>query len=224
MKRSWWLSLVVVVGLLTVGTGFAGTMEDDLRYLGYSSELTDLARRGHADSHKKAALTPPVLESFPMSEADAVTEQLAELGRTRSLQADMPGQSDQLRDKLDGYWSRMSPDGRGGMRFLTPEFKNELKTRLANILEQRGFAIRQLELIDMPANLGIPQARAVIRAVRPLKTKNDYKEIQNNLAEIKQVSLEATTIDGVLYLSELTTFVAENPRNQYYYERTILIP
>ncbi|MBI3039630.1 hypothetical protein HYY75_11410 [bacterium] len=63
-----------------------------------------------------------------------------------------------------------------------------------------------------------------MRVVRPLTTANGYQEIQSSLSEIKTLCLGVSTIDGVRYLNELTTFIAENPRNKYFYEKTILNP
>jgi len=82
----------------------------------------------------------------------------------------------------------------------------------------------QLSLVDLPEGSLKNTLRAIVRVTRPLKTRNSYKEIQSSLAEIKKLCMEAGTIDGVVYLSEMTTFVAENPRNNYYYEKTILNP
>ena len=50
------------------------------------------------------------------------------------------------------------------------------------------------------------------------------EEKQTALGEVKTKCIDATTIDGILYLSEMTTFLAENPRNNYFYEKTILNP
>ena len=107
---------------------------------------------------------------------------------------------------------------------MTEAFKQDLQKRMTDALTGAGYTVKQLTLLDMPANLGVPQARAVIRVVRPIKTKNPYREIQNSLAEVKTSCLNAATIEGVLYPGEMTTFLAENPQNNYFYEKTILNP
>ena len=63
--------------------------------------------------------------------------------------------------------------------------------------------------------------RAVVRVVKPMK-RGSYSEVQTRLNDIKEICTKAATIDGHCMLSEMTTFVAENPKNNYYYEKTIL--
>jgi hypothetical protein len=105
---------------------------------------------------------------------------------------------------------------------LSDELRSEILAGMREALVLNDFDIKQLELLDLPEGSHKDRFRAVVRVTRPLKTKNSYEEIQQNLAEIRQLCAQAATIEGVNYLSELTTFVAENPKNRYYYAKTIL--
>ena len=227
MKRLPSLSVLVLSAIIAMAPVVWGSVRGDLNYLGYSEELSDFAIDGLAKTQVKNSnetLDETAGENTRLSEVDAVQEQLTELGRTRSLQSQDSMQVDEIRDRLDGYWTRMVPAGEQSVPPLASNEREELKSRLYRSLENAGYLVQQLELRDMPANLGIPQVRAIIRVVRKLKSENAYREIQNNLAEVKNISLEAGMVDGIQYLSELTTFIAENPRNRYHYEKTVLNP
>lgn len=200
-------------------------LDGDMGYLGYSDNIRDFARQSIL---KRNAPTYPVMptrektrEELLMDEAQAVQEQLTELGRTRSLNSDTPVRAQEAKEKLDSYWNDMQPSMPPAMDYLSPEFKGEIRNRLSNTLIDAGYEIKQLDLIDIP---NVPQVRAIIKVVKPLKTKDAYREIQTNLSEIKQISLAAATVNGFTYLSELSTFLAENPENRYFYEKTVLTP
>lgn len=223
--RSWY---VVLIALCVLMPGLArAAVTDDLEYLGYSKELQDFA----LDKIQKTQAKPQSAAAFgmapetgPIDEATAVQEQLTELGRTRSLTAQTTLSTDETKARLDDFWARMGRRGQKEMPYLSDEQKTMLKNRIRAELEGVGYTIKQIDLIDVPASLDVPQVRGVVRVVRPVTTKNPYREIQNNLAEIKELCLRAATIDGTRYLRELTTFIAENPQNNYYYEKTILNP
>jgi len=198
-------------------------LSEEMKYLGYSDVITEFST--DSLNRCKDAVTPKTAEPAPqptvMDEANALTEQLNELGKPRSFRPEHPDRSVEAKNKLGQYWDEMKPVPTEVQSTLSPEFKNELKEKLAKELSQAGYDIKQLDLIDVPKT---NQVRAVIRVVKNLKTKNSYKEIQTNLAEVKALCLNAGTIDGVLYLSEMTTFVAEDPKNKFYYEKTVLNP
>lgn len=216
--------VIATAAALCPMAGFAA-VEDELKYLGYSSELSDMANDAYAKTHKEAPATPEVVKAPTiMDEADAVKEQLAELGRSRSLTPETSVNSEESQTKLDAFWNKMAVGKSEPIVIMQEELRTQLRDALTQALVSSGYEIKQLDLIDSPSNLGNPQVRAVIRVVKPIKTKDSYREIQNNLAQIKDSCLQAGTIDGVQYLSELTTFIAVNPKNKYYYEKTVLNP
>jgi hypothetical protein len=211
--------------LIPAGTMASDSLVGDLEYLGYSSEIRDFARDKLTAVRIPAQPSPRIPEKthqeLLQEEATAVQEQLTELAHTRSLTANSPINTQEAKEKLDSYWATMKPQAPLVRDELDPALKNEIRERIHQALQTAGYDVKQLELVDLP---NAPQVRAIVRVVKPLTTRNTYKEIQQNLYDAKRVSLEAATIDGVPYLSELTTFVAENPKNRYYYEKTILNP
>lgn len=192
--------------------------EGDLKYLGFSQELIDEAVSVSGMTPGKT--TPPEAD---IDEATQVKEQLFELGRTRSLAANLEDRSEAIRDEVLTYWEHMSPDT-NKPEPLSDELKATLASAIRTALENSNYQITQLDLLDLPEGSLHNKLRAVVRVSKELKTRNSYKEIQGNLAEVKQLCSEAATLNGYNYLSEMTTFVAENPKNNYYYEKTILRP
>ncbi|KAF1082167.1 MAG: hypothetical protein GQF41_1807 [Candidatus Rifleibacterium amylolyticum] len=209
-------AILLAAALLISCTSFA--TEGDLEYLGYSQEMID-------EAVSISGMTP-VKQAEPASEIDEATqtqEQLYELGRTRSLAANMQDRSEAIRDEVLTYWEHMSPEA-AQAEPLSDELKAELNANIKTALENNGYSVTQLDLLDLPEGSLHNKLRVVVRVSKELKTRNSYQEIQGNLAEVKQICTNAATIDGYNYLSELTTFVAENPKNNYYYEKTILKP
>jgi len=209
-------ALLLAAALLVSGTSFA--TEGDLKYLGFSQEVIDEAVAISGMTPVKQ--TPPASEP---DEATQVQEQLHELGRTRSLSANLQDRSENIRDEVLSYWEHMSPDA-SQAEPLSDELKATLTANIRTALEGNGYRISQLDLLDLPEGSLHNKLRVVVRVSKELKTRNSYNEIQGNLAEVRQICTSAATIDGYNYLSELTTFVAENPKNNYYYEKTILKP
>jgi len=210
---------IVFLATALVITCSAFATEGDLKYLGYSKEMID-------EAVAISGMTPvksPEIAPDDRDEATQVQEQLYELGRTRSLSSNLEDRSENIRDEVLSYWEHMSPNA-GKAEPLSDELKQALAANLRTALENKGYSISQLDLLDLPEGSLHNKLRAVIRVSRDLKTRNSYQEIQGNLAEVKQICCEAATIEGYNYLSELTTFVAENPKNNYYYEKTILKP
>ncbi len=192
--------------------------EGDLKYMGYSQEMVDEVMT--------ATGCDPVRQTENQADPDEATsnlEQLTELGATRSITPSMEDRSGSIRDEILNYWDGMTPAGKN-IQPVSDEIKAQIESGIKAALESAGYAIVQLSLLDLPEGSLKNTLRAVVRVTRPLKTRNAYKEIQGSLAEIKKLCNEAATIEGVNYLSEMTTFVAENPRNNYYYEKTILNP
>lgn len=228
------LALLLVVAPDCTAPGLAEDgFTNDLIGLNYSQELIEHAQFGTSLGNKDFSVDNPMAKRAPqadpepkkptLSEVDAVQEQLTELGRTRSMTAYQPLHSEMIRDNIDSFWMAMrsTPDPDATM---SDALRQKLHENIETALGQAGYEIKQLTLLPLPANLGIPQLKAVIRVVRPLRGKDPYREMQKNLAEIKDLCLRTTTIDGICYLGEMTTFLAENPNNNYFYEKTILIP
>jgi len=227
MKRFFSRTLLVITAAIAFCpvTGSAA-VEDELRYLGYSGEIASMANESYKRTHKEPTPAPEAAAANPtiLDEADAVKEQLAELGRTRSLTPQTPVASDESKNKLDAFWKQMATPKAETAAPMSDELRARLRDALTQALTGAGYDIKQLDLIDTTPNMDNPQVRAVARVVKPVTSKDSYREIQNNLAQIKDMCLQAGTIDNVQYLSELTTFIAVNPRNKYYYEKTVLNP
>lgn len=220
------LSIGLVFGLLISGSVLAST-RGDMEFLGYSEEMMQdsmkiIEENGDIESEDASLNLPPLPnpEENEMDEATSLQQQLVELGNSRSIRADMSDRSLEIKNKIGKYWNHMSPDR--GSAGLSDELRSQILAGIREALTVNGFAVTQLELLDLPEGSNQDKFRAVVRATRPLKTRNSYREIQQNLVEIKQLCCQAATIEGTNYLSELTTFLAENPRNKYYYEKTIL--
>ncbi len=193
--------------------------EGDLKHMGYSQEMVSEVMAATGCEPVKAADNT----AADKEEADANLEQLTELGVTRSLTPTIEDRSGSIRDEVLTYWDRMAPVNKN-IQPVSAETRTLIEKNIREAIEAAGFSIVQLNLLDLPEGSLKNTLRAVVRVTRPMKTRDSYKEIQKSLAEIKQLCNEAATIDGVNYLSEMTTFVAENPRNNYYYEKTILRP
>lgn len=212
------LKMAFIAALSAIASN-AGATEGDLKFLGYSNELINEVAQATGISlgeRKK-------IDRRNLDEADAALEQLTELGRTRAISPSFEGRSEEIREEILSYWDRMSP-GSGQFLPLSDELKVQLTSSLRQALEQNHYQIIQLDLVDLPEGSKHDTLRAVVRVTRPVVSRNPYKEIQGYLADVKKICTEAATIDGICYLSEMTTFVAENPKNNYYYEKTILTP
>lgn len=212
------ITILMAASAITATCAYASP-EGDLKYMGYSQEMVSevLSATGCEPAKPEAAA---VTEE---NEADSNLEQLNELGVTRSLTPTLEDRSGAIRDEVLTYWDKMSPAA-NNVQPISSETRMLIEANIRTSLETAGYSIVQLSLVDLPEGSLKNMLRAIVRVTRPLKTRNSYKEIQGNLAEIKKLCMEAGTIDGVVYLSEMTTFVAENPRNNYYYEKTILNP
>ncbi len=193
--------------------------EGDLKFLGYSDELINEVK----NITGIASVNNSNLTSEELEEADSVKEQLFELGTTRSLSPHLEDRSQEIRDEVLSYWQVMSPDANKSLP-ISQEIKETVAQNVEQALLANNFTVLQLDLLDLPEGSLHNKMRAVVRVSRQLKSKNSYNEIQANLKEVKNICNQAATIDGYCYLSELTTFVAENPKNNFYYEKTILTP
>jgi hypothetical protein len=203
---------------------FADTCSD-LEYLGYSNDITSEIRKCLKDSQgdelcsiKRKSNTE--YDCNPKTEADYTQEQLYELGKTRGFHPNIPSNSGQIKNEVDNFWAKMSPDYKGNK--VSSIIKQQIFVEMKQALESANYKVIRLEILDLPEGNESNKVRAVVRVTRSIKTKNSYKEIQANLKEIKALCNVAANINGHQYLSELTTFVAENPNNKYYYEKTIL--
>jgi len=212
------ITVLMAASAITATCAYASP-EGDLKYMGYSQEMVSEVLSATGCEPAK----PETAADSEQDEADSNLEQLTELGVTRSLTPTLENRSGAIRDEVLTYWDKMSPAA-NNVQPISAETRAMIETNIRTALESAGYSIVQLSLVDLPEGSLKNMLRAIVRATRPLKTRNSYKEIQGNLAEIKKLCMEAGTIDGIVYLSEMTTFVAENPRNNYYYEKTILNP
>lgn len=212
------ITILMAASAITATCAYASP-EGDLKYMGYSQEMVSEVLSATGCEPAK----PETAAATEQNEADANLEQLTELGVTRSLTPTLEDRSGAIRDEVLTYWDKMSPAA-SNVQPISSEIRALIEANVRTALETAGYSIVQLSLVDLPEGSLKNTLRAIVRATRPLKTRNSYKEIQGNLAEIKKLCMDAATIDGVVYLSEMTTFVAENPRNNYYYEKTILNP
>ncbi len=212
------ITVLMAASAITATCAYASP-EGDLKYMGYSQEMVSEVLSATGCEPAK----PETAADNEQDEAESNLEQLTELGVTRSLTPTLEDRSGAIRDEVLTYWDKMSPAA-NNVQPISAETRAMIETNIRTALESAGYSIVQLSLVDLPEGSLKNMLRAIVRATRPLKTRNSYKEIQGNLAEIKKLCMEAGTIDGIVYLSEMTTFVAENPRNNYYYEKTILNP
>lgn len=221
MKRK--LLATLVLGFLCFAvTGWASP-EGDLQFLGFSNEMINEVNSVLDIENNEFVQTPKNETKKPKdnkTEADYLQEQLVELANSRAITASRKPKSEEIRNKTMDFWMKMQPANPNDP--VTDDLRSQILAGLRESLTLAGYSIIQLDLLDLPPEMRENKFRAVVRVTKPLKTKNSYKEIQNNLREIKEICSIAATINGKNYLSELTTFVAENPKNKYYYEKTIL--
>ena len=217
MKKKLFKLRVVASGVAIAA--MAPASESDLKFLGYSQEMiNDVVKATGATDPKNRQNSEEQL-----NEADALQEQLFELGQTRSLDSTISDRSEDIREEVISYWDKMSPVANKSVP-LSDELKATIGTNIRTALEKNGFTVVQLDLLDLPEGSLHNKLRAVIRVSRAVSHNDAYNDIQKNLAEVKSICSQAATVDDFCYLSEMTTFVAENPKNSYYYEKTILKP
>ncbi len=219
MKKNISISLLALC-LLVSPVCFADYPEEDLIFLGYSDELIDAV-------DKEIGLTSfddeEEDDDEDISESDSTVEQLKELGVSRSLTENLKIRSKELRAKNSEFWNRVlakQEEPVSGV-IVSEETKALIKSNIEKALTDNGYKIVQLDIIPLAEYSTKNAVRAVIRVVKPMKT-GSYNEVHNRLNSIKDICTKAATIDGHCMLSEMTTFIAENPKNKYYYEKTIL--
>ncbi|MGM0598319.1 MAG: hypothetical protein ACQETH_00760 [Candidatus Rifleibacteriota bacterium] len=213
----------LIMGFLCFAVTGWTSPEGDLQFLGFSNEMIDEVNNVLDVENNEFVQTPENDSQKPKetkTEADYLQEQLVELANSRAITAGRKDKSEQIRNKTMKFWSKMQPANQNSP--ATDELRSQVLAGLRESLTLAGYRIIQLDLLDLPPEMSENKFRAVVRVTKPLKSRNSYREIQNNLKQIKEVCSNAATIEGKNYLSELTTFVAENPENKYYYEKTIL--
>lgn len=216
----------LVAGCLTAESG----IKEEMKYLGYSDEITKYAADGVGKTHKMppGETVPPSAALDPLAredEADLVKEQLAELGRARSMTPSTPVRSGDVKDRLKSYWGDLDLSNSSKLLVLDEASKNHITTRMKENLEKAGYTVKDIQLSDVPSRKGNPRLYARVRAIKPLKSSNNkYQEMRNNLKEIGDLCAQAATIDGRLYLDKLTSFVTENPKERYFYVDNLFTP
>lgn len=211
---------IIAAGLLVSGVCYADFPEQDLRILGYSDTVVECIGSDFGlINHNEADLNA---ENADISEVDSTVEQLKELGVSRSITSANVDRSAEVKAKNEVFWNEINSRLQKieGV-VVSEETKQYIKNSIAKTLTANGYKIVQLEIIPLAEGSTKNAVRALVRVVKPMKT-GSYKEIQASLAIIKDLCLKAATVDGNCMLSEMTTFIAENPKNNYYYEKTIL--
>ncbi len=219
LKKNIFISLIAL-SLLASSSCFAEYPEENLIYMGYSDELIDVV-------DEEIGLTDFGSEKEDeeyISEVDSTVEQLKELGVSRSITENTKIRTNILRQKNEEFWNgvfarRENQDISGVV--VSEETKALIKSNIEKALTDDGYKIVQLDIIPLAEYSTKNAVRAVVRVVKPMKT-GSYNEVQTRLSSIKEICTKAATIDGHCMLSEMTTFIAENPKNKYYYEKTIL--
>ena len=216
--------------LIAVSLSAESGVKEEMKYLGYSDDITKYATEHLDKTHKMPPdqTVPPSGAVDPLAyedEADLVKEQLAELGRTRSMTPATPVRSGDVKDRLKSYWGDLDLAGASKLQVVGDETKTQITTRIKENLEKAGYSVKDVQLSDVPSRQGNPRLYARVRAIRPLKSRNNkYKELRENLKEIGSLCTEAATIDGHMYLDKLTSFVTENPKERYFYVDNLLTP
>lgn len=220
MKRNNIIGFIAIC-LLASNVCFAEFPEADLVNIGYSDALMELVDEEigltYIDEDEEDD------DEEDISEVDSTVEQLKELGVSRSITENRKVQSQALREKNEAFWNKINTlrekETQGVV--VSEETKALIKSNIEKALTDNGYKIVQLDIIPLAEYSTKNAVRAVVRVVKPMK-RGSYSEVQTRLNDIKEICTKAATIDGHCMLSEMTTFVAENPKNNYYYEKTIL--
>ena len=218
MKKN--IIIGLAVGLLLSVNCYADYPEANLDYMGYGEEMVDLV-------DEEIGLFVPEddeeEDNKNISEVESTVEQLKELGVSRSLSENMKDRSEIVREKNAEFWSRIRNREVEQPKnvVVSEETKALIKSNIAKALTDNGYKIVQLDILPVAEYSTKNAVRAVVRVTKPLKS-GSYNEVQGRLSSIKDICMNVATIDNHCMLSEMTTFIAENPKNKYYYEKTIL--
>lgn len=214
---------MAVASLFVSALCFADYPEANLKYMGYSDEVVkaineDIGLINYAELNRARTKDEEYL-----SEVDSTVEQLKELAVSRSISHLEADRSAAVKRKNEEFWkdihAKLAKEETGVV--VSDETKALIKNNIQRALTREGYKIIQLDIIPLSETSKKNAVRAVVRVVKPFKT-GGYKEVQSRLGNIKDICCKAATINGDCMLSEMTTFVAENPKNNYYYEKTIL--
>jgi hypothetical protein len=214
-------TLFTTLGVLFLSSTLAyaanGELTSKITNLGFSSELVSELNNTNLELTDK--VSPTTFQTKrDITEADAVQEQLTQLGNTRNLSSIQQLNAEEIRLRVSKYWSKNGIRA-AEIKPVKHELMQEVQSAIRTGLEAQGYGI--LKLVLEPTSVENVM-RGDIRVERRVVPGTAYRQIQGNLAEVKEICLESATIKGVCYLSEMTTFIVENPQNKYYYERTIL--
>ena len=219
MKKNMIIGLAAV-SLLVSASCFAEYPEANLEYIGYSDELIDVVDEEIGLYSLQEEDEEP---EEKIGEVDSTVEQLKELGVSRSLTENMKDRAESVKEKNLQFWNKVNSREIEEPKnvVVSEEVKNQIKTNIAKALTDNGYKIVQLEILPVAEYSTKNAVRALVRVTKPMKT-GSYNEVQSRLGIIKDICMKAATIDDNCMLSEMTTFIAENPKNKYYYEKTIL--
>ena len=206
--------LSIVLAVVAISTSSYATTRNELKYLEYSDQL--LSQFDEVFPKEASKEDKPVVE---LDEVASNHEQLCELAKTRAIVSEQKSQSATIRNKIEKYWNKILPKK---VKRVSMAIKQQIVANIRQNLNLAGYNIVYMKILDLPKDNPEYKVRAVVRAYKALKTKNSYKEIQKNLKELKNICQMSATLGNHMFLSELTTFIAVNPKTKFYYEKTIL--
>ncbi len=216
-KRSLFVFLFALASL-SLAQASTQSLESKAASLGFSNEIINELNNTNINKTSTINEAARINEEKFMTEADSLQEQLTQLGYTRNITSIQALNAENIRKNINKYWSRQGLQAKE-IQPVEPELMSRVAANIERALTSKNYKIIKLELKPTTVkNL----MRGDIRVARKVKFGTAYKQIQNNLTEVKKTCLESATIEGICYLSEMTTFIVENPRDQHYYERTIL--
>lgn len=214
------ITLLAFISILFFYTNcWADYPEANLEYLGYTDEIKDAIDEeiGLSNIQKEEE------NDSAIDEVNSTVEQLKELAVSRSITENMQDRSLIVKEKNTEFWAKINrkEDIQPKGIIVSEETKKLIKSNVTKALENNGYKLIQFDIIPWSEFSTKNAVKAVIRVVKA-PNKGGYQEIQNRLNEVKEISMKAAIINNHCMLSEMTTFIVENPKNNYYYEKTIL--
>jgi hypothetical protein len=214
------ITILAFISILLINTNCWGDYpEANLEYLGYTDEIKDAIDEeiGLSNIQKEEE------NDSEIDEVNSTVEQLKELAVSRSITENMKDRSLIVKEKNTEFWAKINKkeDIQPKGIIVSEETKDLIKSNVTKALENNGYKLIQFDIIPWSEFSTKNAVKAVIRVVKT-PNKGGYQEIQNRLNEVKEISMKAAIINNHCMLSEMTTFIVENPKNNYYYEKTIL--
>lgn len=216
MKRS--IIFFVVAGLFFPCFCYGEYSEANLRILGYSDRVIKIIE----DEFGLLKISDSFKEEEKFKEVDSSNEQLNEIGLSTSMTIDPKTRLEEIKKKNTAIWAGvMASNSHTESVMVSEETIALLKNRIGKALTDNGYSIVKLDIIPLNKMSKRNAVRALVRVVKPMKT-GSYNEVQTRLHVIKDICCKAATVEGKCMLAEMSIFIVENPKNKYYYEKTIL--